>query len=55
VGTGNPSIINDIDFFYAATSVTIGNRKKAPLWEAPWLDERKLKEIASLIFKSLKV
>jgi hypothetical protein len=38
----------DMDLFYAATSITIGDGKKSQFWEAPWLD------IAPLVFVSSK-
>jgi hypothetical protein len=39
-----------MNIFYAATEITLGNGLKAPFWEAPWLQGRKPKEIAPLIF-----
>ena len=39
-----------MDIFYAATSITIGNGCKTPFWHAPWLEGRKPKDIAPLIF-----
>jgi hypothetical protein len=36
--------------FYTATSITIGNGRKTPFWQAPWLDWRKPIEIVLLIF-----
>jgi hypothetical protein len=36
--------------FYAATSITLGNRRKTPFWHAPWLNGRKPIEIAPLVF-----
>jgi hypothetical protein len=40
----------DIDIFYAATKINNGNGRKTPFWDAPWLDGRKPKEFAPLIF-----
>jgi hypothetical protein len=50
-GSGNPCSNEDMDIFYAATSITIGNGAKTPFWHAPWLDGRKPKDIAPLIFQ----
>jgi hypothetical protein len=54
VGSGNPCSIKDMDIFYAATTITLGNGKKTPFWHAPWLDGRKPKDIAPLIFEASK-
>ena len=40
VGTGSPCTADDMEFFYAATSITIGNGHKTPFWDAPWLGGR---------------
>ena len=37
--------------FYAATTITVGNGLKTPFWHAPWLEGRKPKDIAPLIFE----
>lgn len=50
VGLGNPCNDADKVFFYASTSITIGNGARAPFWESPWLNGRKPKDIAPLIF-----
>jgi hypothetical protein len=44
----------DMDIFYAATTITLGNGKKTSFWEAPWLTGRKPKDIAPLIFDASK-
>jgi hypothetical protein len=49
VGLGNPCPQEDMDIFYTATSITIGNGRKTPFWQAPWFDWRKPIEIAPLI------
>jgi hypothetical protein len=36
-GSGNPCTKEDMEFFYAATEITIGNGNKTPFWHAPWL------------------
>jgi hypothetical protein len=43
-----------MDIFYAMTSITIGNGKKSPFWEAPWLGGLKPIEIAPLIYQISK-
>jgi hypothetical protein len=52
VGTGNTCTEEDMDIFYAATTITIGNGQKAPFWPAPWIQGRALKDIAPKIFES---
>jgi hypothetical protein len=39
-----------MEFFYAATMITIGDGKMANFWHTPWLQGRKPKEIAPSIF-----
>jgi hypothetical protein len=43
-----------MEFFYTATSIKVGNGKKTPFWQAPWLGGRKPIDIAPLIFASSK-
>lgn len=50
VGHGNPCSKADMNIFYAATSIKIGNGGKTPFWHAPWLQGRKPIKIAPLIF-----
>jgi hypothetical protein len=50
VGSGNPCTPEDMSFFYAATSITIGNGERTSFWETPWLNGNKPKDIAPLIF-----
>jgi hypothetical protein len=38
VGIGNPCTPNDHDLFAAATTIIIGNGKKAKFWESSWLN-----------------
>ena len=50
VGTGNPCTEEDMDLFYASTSITVGDGKISSFWEAPWLDGKKPRDIAPLSF-----
>jgi hypothetical protein len=54
VGLGTPCTPQDKDLFAAATRVNIGNGEKALFWEAPWLNGRRPKDIAPLIYKRSK-
>jgi hypothetical protein len=40
-----------MDYFYAATTIALGNGRKTPFWEAPWLDGRIPKDIAPKIYE----
>ena len=51
VGFGNPCTNEDMDLFYAAITISIGNGLKTPFWHAPWLGGRKPKDISPLIFE----
>jgi hypothetical protein len=53
-GSGNPCTANDMDIFYAATNITLGNGLKMPFWYAPWVHGRKPKDIAPKIFEICK-
>lgn len=53
-GLGTPCTMLDNDLFAAATKVTIGDGKKASFWEDPWLNGRRPKDIAPLIYKGSK-
>ena len=50
VGSGNPCDEEDLNFFYACTTITVGNGAKTPFWDSPWLLGRKPKDIAPLIY-----
>jgi hypothetical protein len=54
IGSGNPCSEQDMDIFYAATTITVGNGIKTPFWYAPWLEGRKPIEIAPLSYASSK-
>lgn len=49
-GHQHPCNEADMDIFYAATSISVGNGRKTPFWHAPWLQGRKPIDIAPLIF-----
>src|SRR3954464_3699147 len=49
---GNPCNDEDLDFFYACTTITVGNGAKTPFWSSPWLLGRKPQEIAPLIHEA---
>jgi hypothetical protein len=51
---GNRCSDYDMDIFYATTTITLGNGKKTPFWQAPWLHGMKPIEIAPLIFEASK-
>ena len=50
IGMGNPCTSEDYDLFYACTAITIGNGHKAPFWDSPWLDGRRPRDVAPLIY-----
>ena len=52
VGGGNPGDEEDLNFFYASTTIKVGNGVKTPFWESPWLLGRKPKDTAPLIYES---
>ncbi|KAI4991646.1 hypothetical protein ZWY2020_040032 [Hordeum vulgare] len=54
VGLGNPCTKEDIDFFYASTTISMGDGTKTPFWDSHWLLGRKPKDIAPLIFGASK-
>lgn len=50
VGFDIPCGDDDMDLFYSATTVIIGDGKKASFWFAPWLQGQKPKDLAPDIF-----
>ena len=54
VGMGNPCDEEDLKFFYASTTIIVGNGAKTPFWDSPWLLGRKPKDIAPLIYEASK-
>jgi hypothetical protein len=54
VGLGTPCNEVDMSLFYSATTITIGNGKIAPFWDSPWLEGKRPKDIAPLIYEVSK-
>ena len=52
VRLGNPCDKEDLNFFYASTTISVGNGAKTPFWDSPWLLGRKPKDIAPLIHEA---
>ena len=52
VGMVNPCDVEDLNFFYASTTITVGNGAKTPFWDSPWLLGRMPKDIAPLIHEA---
>jgi hypothetical protein len=50
IGNKHPCDEVDMEFFYAATTITVGNGRIASFLHSPWLDGRKPKDIAPSIF-----
>jgi hypothetical protein len=40
VGYDNPFSKEDMDLFYGATTIILGNGNKTPFWHSPWLEGR---------------
>jgi hypothetical protein len=53
-GSGNPCTEQDLELFYTATIITVGNGKKTPFWHAPWLEGKRPIDIAPLVFAASK-
>jgi hypothetical protein len=54
VGSGNPCTNKDMEIFYAATTIALGNGRKTSFWYAPWVDGKMPKDIAPKIFELCK-
>ena len=54
VGMANPCNEEDLNFFYASTTITIGNGARIPFWDSPLLLGRMPKDIAPLIYEASK-
>ena len=54
VGSGNPCTEEDLQFFYASTTITVGDGVKSPFWDSPWLLGHKPKDITPLIYEASK-
>jgi hypothetical protein len=50
IGNKHPCDEVDMEFFYAATTITVRNGRIAGFWHLPWLDRRKPKDIGPSIF-----
>lgn len=48
----NPCDEEDRDFFYASTTITVGNGSKNSFWEAPSVHGRKPNDVAPLIHEA---
>jgi hypothetical protein len=53
-GSGNPCNEKDMEIFYAATTITLGNGRKTPFWNALWLEGKTPKDIAPKIYELCK-
>jgi hypothetical protein len=54
VGTGNPCNAKDVEIFYAATNITLGDGRKTPFWHAPWVGGLMPKDVVPKIFDICK-
>jgi hypothetical protein len=54
VGLGNPCLEEEMNIFFAATTITLRNGKKTHFWFAPWLNGRAPKHVAPKIFEVSK-
>ena len=52
VGMGNLCNTMDYSLFYASTSIFVGNGARTPFWDAPWVNDRKPRDIAPLIYEA---
>ena len=54
VGLGNPCMEEDMDLFYAATLISIGDGTTADFWHSPWLRGCRPSDISPDIFRICK-
>ncbi len=54
VGSGTPCDDTDKLLFTAATSITVGDGARASFWELAWLQGRRLKNVAPLVYAASK-
>ncbi|KAE8818297.1 Serine carboxypeptidase-like 18 [Hordeum vulgare] len=47
-GMGNPCDQDDLHFFYASTTITLGNGAQTPFWDSPWFLGRRSMDISPL-------
>lgn len=52
VGSGNPCDEMDKNLFYASSTIIVGNGARTPFWDSPWVQGRKSKDIALLIYEA---
>jgi hypothetical protein len=52
VGMCTPCDEVDMELFYASTTISIGNGEIAPFWDSSWLNGKKPKDIAPLIYEA---
>ena len=50
VGMGNPCDDADYNFFYASSTIIVGNGARTPFWDSPWVHNRKPMDLAPLIY-----
>jgi hypothetical protein len=53
-GNGNPCTDTEMEIFYAATIIALGNGRKTSFWHAPWLNGLMPKDIAPKLFEICK-
>jgi hypothetical protein len=53
-GYGNPCNERDMEIFYAATIISLGDDRKTSFWNAPWLGGKSPKDVAPKIFDLCK-
>jgi hypothetical protein len=43
-----------MDIFYTATTISLGNGRRTPFWDASWLEGKSPKDVAPQIFELYK-